>query len=359
MSIDIAAPPFLLDVRVAQSPLVGLRYALDGRVTDIDDVIAQLEAALSATLAERESAWGRLRPYEESRRALIEWLSRKRTDEMRTRLDEALELRAQVARLDERAACLRGRIAALRDQHAAIHELSARLPELGGLHDVSIDGMGAAQNQAVRQLYHLVETDHEATAQRLLDGPMQMLADAALHTELLGRAEPQSGVSAAEGAASCRRSADAALKALNHVVFRIHPEEITELGLIPTLRRLLGEQAAVQHDLLVLGRPRRLRSSVDLALFRIVQEAVTNSVEHGRAEKIEIILLYQKQRVSLVVRDDGEGFDVPATEARLGRGTALGLITMRQRATIENGHLEVRSVVGEGTEVRASFTAPD
>ncbi len=68
-----------------------------------------------------------------------------------------------------------------------------------------------------------------------------------------------------------------------------------------------------------------------------------------------MVLLFQPQRVALVVRDDGEGFDVAATEARLGRGTGLGLITMRQRAEIENGHLEVRSVVGEGTEVQGNF----
>ena len=60
-----------------------------------------------------------------------------------------------------------------------------------------------------------------------------------------------------------------------------------------------------------------------------------------------------------MVLDDGEGFDVAATEARLGRSSGLGLVTMRQRAEIEDGQLEVRSVVGEGTEVRATFSAPD
>ena len=359
MTTDIAAPPFLLDVRVAQSPLVGLRYAVDGRTTDIDDVILQLEEARDAAIAERDGARARLRPYEESRRALIEWLSRNRTAEMRSRLEEAMELRTVVARLDERATCLQGRIDHLREQRGSLHELSRGLAGIEGLHATSIDGHGAVQNQAVRQLYHLIDADHDLTAQHILEGPMQMLADAAMQTELVGRASDGDTRAAAAGAASCRTSANAALTALHDVVFSIHPEQLEHEGLVAALRRLLEGIPGVRHDLLVLGRPRKLRSAVDLALFRIVQEAVSNSVDHGNATSLDLVLLYQPQRVSLVVRDDGEGFDVAATEARLGRGTGLGLLTMRQRAEVENGHLEVRSVVGDGTEVRASFTAPD
>jgi signal transduction histidine kinase len=109
----------------------------------------------------------------------------------------------------------------------------------------------------------------------------------------------------------------------------------------------------------VLGAARRLRPGVEVALFRIVQQALANALAHGHAGTLEVALLFQPQRVAVVVLDDGEGFDVAATEARLGRSTGLGLLTMRQRAEIEDGQLEVRSVVGEGTEVRASFPAPD
>jgi two-component system, NarL family, sensor histidine kinase DegS len=359
VTTDISAPPFTLDVRVARSPLVGLRYGVDGRTTDIDDVIELLEAAHLGTAAEREDVRAKLRPYEASRRALIERLSRGRGKDMRQRLDEALELRTELARLDERAACLRQRIDSLREQRSSLRELSKSLAKVDHLHEVSIDGAGAAQNQAVRQLFHLIDVDHESTAQHILEGPMQTLADAALQTELLGRAVGSNPTAAAEGAAHCRQSADAALRELNRLVFGIHPSELREAGLVATVRRLIADVDRVRHDVLVLGKARRLRPGVELALFRIVQEAVTNSVAHGSAGSVEVVLLFQPTRVSLVVRDDGEGFDVAATEARLGRGTGLGMITMRQRAELENAHLEVRSVVGEGTEVRASFAAPD
>lgn len=359
MSTDITTPPFAIDVRVARSPLVGLRYGVDGRTTDIDDVIAVLEEALAATASEREEVRAKLKPYESSRRALIERLSKGRGLQMTPRLDEALELRTQVARLDERIACLRQRIDSLREQRTSLREISRSLAKVDHLHETSIDGPGAAQNQAVRQLFHLIDIDHESTAQHILEGPMQMLADAALQTELLGRAVDADPTTVADSAARCRRSTDTALRELNRLVFGIHPNELREAGLVPTVRRLLDDIDGVRHEVIVLGKPRRLRPGVEVTLFRIVQEAVTNSVAHGSASTIEVVLLFQPQRVSLVVHDDGEGFDVAATEARLGRGTGLGLIAMRQRAEIENGQLEVRSVVGEGTEVRASFSLPD
>ena len=95
VSTDISAPPFTLDVRVARSPLVGLRYGVDGRTTDIDDVIELLETAHAATMAEKDEARAKLKPYDASRRALMERLSRGPDGSRLTQ-----EARAALKRLD-------------------------------------------------------------------------------------------------------------------------------------------------------------------------------------------------------------------------------------------------------------------
>ncbi len=360
MTADLSAPPFTLDVRVARSPLVGLRYGVDGRATDIDDLVQALEAAHVASAAERDEVRTRLKPYDANHQAIVQRLTRGSGGQYRQRLEEGLELRTELARIDERMLCLRGRIDALREQRATLGKLKKSLAGIATLEGASIDGPGAAANQAVRQLFHLIDVDHDSTAQDIFEGPMQLLADAALHTELIGHAVPNDPAAAAAGAASCRRSTNAALSELNRVVFRLHPDDLREAGLVPSLRRLVAELATSgDAKVVVLGAARRLRPGVEVAVFRIVQEAVTNALAHGHAINLEVALLFQPKRVAVVVLDDGEGFDVAATEARLGRSTGLGLLTMRQRAEIEDGQLEVRSVVGEGTEVRASFSAPD
>lgn len=360
MTADLSAPPFTLDVRVARSPLVGLRYGVDGRATDIDDLVDRLEAAHTATSAERDEIRARLKPYDANHRAIIQRLTRGSGGQYRQRLEEGLELRTELARIDERLLCLRERIEALGEQRATLGKLRKSLAAVDTLEGASIDGPGAAANQAVRQLFHLIDVDHDSTAQDIFEGPMQLLADAALHTELIGHAVGNDPAAASAGAASCRRSTDAALRELQRVVFRLHPDELREAGLVASVRRLVAELAtSAEAKVVVLGAARRLRAGVEVALFRIVQEAVTNAVTHGHAASIEVALLFQPQRVVAVVLDDGEGFDVAATEARLGRSSGLGLVTMRQRAEIEDGQLEVRSVVGEGTEVRAGFRSPD
>ncbi len=360
MTTELSAPPFTLDVRVARSPLVGLRYGVDGRATDIDDLIERLEAAHAAAGAERDDVRTRLKPYDANHQAIIQRLTRSAAGQYRQRLEEGLELRTELAGIDERMLCLRGRIDTLREQRNTLGKLRKALAGIANLEGASIDGPGAAANQAVRQLFHLIDIDHDSTAQDIFEGPMQLLADAALHTELIGHAVAHDPAAAAAGAASCRRSTDAALRELNRVVFRLHPDELREAGLVQSLRRLVGDlEASATAQVVVLGAARRLRPGVEVALFRIVQQALTNALAHGHAGSVEVALLFQPQRVAVVVLDDGEGFDVAATEARLGRSTGLGLLTMRQRAEIEDGQLEVRSVVGEGTEVRASFPSPD
>ena len=230
MTAELSAPPFTLDVRVARSPLVGLRYGVDGRATDIDDLIERLEAAHAAAGAERDEVRTRLKPYDANHQAIVQRLTRGSGGQYRQRLEEDLELRTELAAVDEQMLCLRGRIDALREQRATLGKMKKSLAAIASLEGASIDGPGAAANQAVRQIFHLIDNDHDSTAQDIFEGPMQLLADAALHTELIGHAVSRDPAAAVAGAASCRSSTDAALRLLQRVIFRLHPDGLSEKG---------------------------------------------------------------------------------------------------------------------------------
>ncbi|MBV8195393.1 MAG: histidine kinase, partial [Candidatus Dormibacteraeota bacterium] len=105
----------------------------------------------------------------------------------------------------------------------------------------------------------------------------------------------------------------------------------------------------------VAGEETRLPGSLEPTLFRIIQEALNNARKHAQASSIEVVIGFQPHNVSAVVRDNGVGMDVAATEARLDGTRHLGLISMRERAELEKGSLEIRSRPGQGTEIRASF----
>lgn len=360
MTTDIAPPPFRLDVRVATSPLTGLRYGLDGRATELEAVVERLDAALHEAEAERESVLASLQPYEAAREVLRRRVSAADAAKTRTQLEEALRLRAELSRLEERIEGIGRRREDLLGQRRIMREVSRAVAAVTQLHRATIDGPGAAHNQAVRQLYGLIPADHDVNALEILEGPMQLLADATLHTELVGRVIDDDPGLAAEGLQRCRAGTDAAMAALSRFVSRVHPDSLRAEGVVPAIRGLLdGLGPTISGRLVVVGPARRVRPGAEVALFRIAQEAVANALRHGHPTSVEVVLLFQPNRLSALIRDDGEGFDVTATEARLGRGTALGLIAMRQRAEVEGGHLEVRSVVGDGTEVRLALNNPD
>ncbi|MGH7575575.1 MAG: sensor histidine kinase, partial [Longimicrobiales bacterium] len=95
----------------------------------------------------------------------------------------------------------------------------------------------------------------------------------------------------------------------------------------------------------------RLDSRIEIACFRVVQEACTNIVRHARALTVGVELRRDASSLELTVRDDGVGFDVAGSRYR----ASLGLLGMEERVTLAGGRLEIESTPGQGTLVRARF----
>jgi len=93
----------------------------------------------------------------------------------------------------------------------------------------------------------------------------------------------------------------------------------------------------------------RVPPAVEIALFRIAQEAVTNSVRHAHAERISVVIEERDRRIVMVVEDDGIGFDSEA----VARGGRLGLVGMRERTEMLGGNLLVESTPATGTTIVA------
>lgn len=97
------------------------------------------------------------------------------------------------------------------------------------------------------------------------------------------------------------------------------------------------------------GTPRPLEPAVEMALFRIAQEAVANALKHATASTVQLELAYERRVTRLVVRDDGAGFD--PTDTATARGAHWGLVGMRERAENIGAHFAVTSARDQGTEV--------
>ena len=96
-------------------------------------------------------------------------------------------------------------------------------------------------------------------------------------------------------------------------------------------------------------------ADVQTTCFRVAQEAITNIIRHSGAKNVAVELRREAERLTLSVRDDGAGFDPAVIQQRTTHHFTLGLMSMKERALLVRGGLEIHSAPGQGAEIRAWF----
>jgi len=139
---------------------------------------------------------------------------------------------------------------------------------------------------------------------------------------------------------------------VDHLVWELRPTALDDLGLRAALANYIQDwsvRVSVSAELHTAGLTTdRLGSEIETTLYRIAQEALNNIAKHARAGHVEIILERRPDHVSLIVEDDGVGFDPAGVDADR-RG--FGLLGMQERAALVGATLQIESAPGEGTTV--------
>jgi signal transduction histidine kinase len=159
--------------------------------------------------------------------------------------------------------------------------------------------------------------------------------------------------------ASMRRTVEETVAELRSIASGLRPSVLDDLGLVASINQVLDDatrRQGFESSFDVEGPVRRLASDVELAVFRIAQEAVTNVVRHADAHRVVVTLEFADAGLGLRVGDDGVGFDRDGLRYR-DDGHSLGLPGMGERARLVGGRLKVRSQVGRGTTVEAWIPA--
>ena len=144
------------------------------------------------------------------------------------------------------------------------------------------------------------------------------------------------------------------LEGLRRYAQDLRPPILDHLGLLPALE-WMAEELAKKHGIdaqvKVIGSERSLPAEVELLLFRIAQEALTNTRRHAEASRARITLEFGDDKVVLTVNDNGKGFKLPRRLGDLASVGKLGLAGMQERARLIGGRLRIQSEVGKGTTV--------
>ncbi len=153
---------------------------------------------------------------------------------------------------------------------------------------------------------------------------------------------------------------DKSLKELRRVVIGLRPPALDELGLTHALQQSLEDLKTDGLDCKFsqVGTPLRLPSSMEIAVYRIVQEALTNIRKHANANKVNLRLQFQEDKLLVEVRDNGKGFDLSQTLNSAISVGHMGLLGMKQRAEMLGGNIRIKTSEGAGTAITLSFPIP-
>ncbi len=223
----------------------------------------------------------------------------------------------------------------------------------GAVRDISerkqIEGV---QQDFAQRMLRTVEAERQRIARELHDDVGQGIATLGVLLKALEQSTGPHEADVAAALAPMHKSLGVVAESIARIVRDYHPADLLALGLEEALRSY-ARQFASRH-----GLPLRLHTTpIDnlldderqLHVYRIAQGALANVVQHANATHLTVRMRRQGQRLELSVRDDGSGF-TPSPDADVSK--QLGLVTMRERAELAGGTLNVQSTEGRGTEVR-------
>jgi PAS domain S-box-containing protein len=200
-----------------------------------------------------------------------------------------------------------------------------------------------------------IDEERRRIAQEIHDGVVQDLAALRLRASLWYDWVQASPAQVQAELDELQAILDREIAEIRRAIFALRPVALDEVGFFPALRQLAADFDNLHQfyvDLHISGAEERLPSALELPLFRIVQEALSNVGKHAQASLVWIGLdLTQDEAVGLTVRDNGLGFHPDSLE-EAAHGGHLGLKQMRERVEKTGGTLVVDSQPGQGTEVR-------
>lgn len=204
------------------------------------------------------------------------------------------------------------------------------------------------------------EEERKRISREIHDGPAQTLASLTMRIDYCLE-QPDLSPGLVEELKELKESVIRSLKDIRRFIFDLRPMALDDLGLIPTLEQFISgfkNRTGVPVYIDTEGERGFLGGEKELAVFRVIQEATNNALRHSNPHSVHIFLKFdsKKQRLSVVIKDDGSGFDVAETRRVYGNLKKLGLISMEERIRLAGGEFTIVSDAGTGTVV--SFWVP-
>lgn len=290
-------------------------------------------------------------------------LQRYTEDDMKNSYQDAENLRVELEVARERETNLRRRRddleLRLRSLQTTVEKAALLTEQVGMALGFLSNQMGAALDH-IESLHHrqlfgakvikAQEEERRRVARDIHDGPAQALANVVFRAEVCERLMDSDLTRAKIELAELREQVLAVLRDTRKLIFGLRPMALDDLGLTPTIKRLLDmmqERNGIIGEIRVSGNEQRLDPSIEVGLFRVIQEALLNIEKHAQASFVRIRIDFSDQTVGLFVEDNGKGFD-PSVSVDAEH---FGITGMQERMALIGGEIQIKSQIGKGTKV--------
>jgi signal transduction histidine kinase len=259
-------------------------------------------------------------------------------------------------RLDDRAARLGwGEFEAIEEPVGGIAEIQALQATLIEMAD-QVRSYQAGMRGYLAALTQGQEEERKRLARELHDETVQSLIALDQKLQMAQRSPRREPQASAVQFDELRAMTTELIQEIRRFSRNLRPIYLEDLGLIPALEMLTrdanGSNAgALTTSFSVTGAPQRLKPEREIALYRIVQEALNNVVAHASATRADVTAAFTGDEVSVTIADNGAGFAIPDRPGELAEAGHYGLLGMRERVELAGGWLSIESEPGRGTTI--------
>lgn len=220
-----------------------------------------------------------------------------------------------------------------------------------------IDGLAADIKKKQYVGYRVIkatEEERRRLAREIHDGPTQDIVNIGIGIELCLSMIDRDISKTKNLLRELKEQVNRNIQDLRKVIYNLRPMSLDDLGLTASIEKYLQDfqnSTGITTTFRLIGTPVEMNGLVQIALYRVVQEALTNVRKHSQASRVIVKIEFVEGYISLLVMDNGKGFDVEDAFKWESEEKSFGLINMRERVELLNGYMEVNSKKGKGTTI--------
>lgn len=282
--------------------------------------------------------------YEEAKEVQVELsLLQEKEKQLRKKRDELERRLQELEKTVQRAENLVSQIGIVKEYLTnGLQKFSTQVEELKQKEELGV------------RIIEAQEEERKRVAREIHDGPAQSLANVVFKLEYSEKLLEKDLKQAKEELNELKGLVKQSLQDVRKIIFDLRPMSLDDLGLVPTLKQYIDdfiEKTGLDVELTIVANEADLQSSYEVAVYRIIQEALNNAHQHAQPKQVDVKLELRSNLINVVISDDGCGFNVEEV-LNTADDDSYGLLSMKERAELLQGSVDFTSQPGQGTKVK-------